>query len=141
MNLFNSGCVGGAYWSVVGPGKNLRLGSTPEIENYKFRWLGSDTAGSISLFDGEIFPGRLPEPVTLVGPIDVGNLGGAVLTCERSENAVAYELLLGLEPGKITEYMVVSDTPEPPNKVITELPFGESERPVRLDDLCRSHSH
>jgi parallel beta-helix repeat protein len=134
MNLFNSGCVGGAYWSVVGPGKNLQLGSTPEIENYKFRWLGSDTAGSISLFDGEIFPGKLPEPVTLVGPIDPGNLGGAVLTCEHSANAIGYELLLGLEPGKITEYMVVSDTPEPPNEVITELPFERTWWTVRARD-------
>ena len=95
MNQFNSGCVGGAYWSVVGPGKNLQLASTPDRENYKFRWLGSDVAGSIDLFDETIFPGRLPEPVTLVGPVDIKYSGGAVLTCEYSENAIGYELLLG----------------------------------------------
>lgn len=34
MNQFNNGVIAGAYWSVIGPGKNLQLASTPDVETY-----------------------------------------------------------------------------------------------------------
>ena len=64
-NAFNHGVVAGAYWSVVGPGRNLQLASTPGVQTYKFRWIGSATTGHMEFYDEPNHPGRLPEPVTL----------------------------------------------------------------------------
>ena len=91
MNAFNHGIVAGAYWSVVGPGKNLQLASALGEQIYEFKWYGSDSSGYMTFLDEPNHPGRLPEPVTLVGPVDVGDPNGAVFTCEESENAVSYE--------------------------------------------------
>jgi len=131
MNDFNSGVVAGAYWSVVGPGKNLQL--APQT-TYYFRWDGSEQSGSMNFFNESLYPGELPEPVTLVGPLDVGDPNGAVLTCEESENAVAYQLLFGSDPYRVMDYQVVSDTPEPPSAVITTLPFEDTWWTVRARD-------
>jgi len=134
MNQFNGGLVAGAYWSVIGPGKNLQLALTPDRETYKFRWHGSRTSGYMDFYDEPNLPAKLPEPVTLVGPVDVGDPNGAVLTCQESENAVGYQLLLGAEPHRVIDYTVVSDTPEPPNAVIAELPFERTWWTVKARD-------
>jgi hypothetical protein len=135
MNQFNNGVVAGAYWSVAGPGKNLQLASTGD-KTYVFRWPGSslhDEHG-IELYDEAKYPGRLPEPVTLVGPIDIGEPNGAVLTCEESENATGYQLLFGSDPYRVMDYNIFSDTTYPPNEVITTLPFDETWWTVRIRD-------
>ena len=134
MNRFNNGLVAGAYWSVVGPGKNLQLALTPDREIYKFRWNGSTDSGSMDLYDEPYFPAKLPEPVTLIGPVDVGVPNGSVLTCEESENAVGYQLLFGSEPYRVMDYDIVSDTPSPPDAVITTLPFEDTWWTVRIRD-------
>ncbi|MHC4366194.1 MAG: PKD domain-containing protein [Planctomycetota bacterium] len=134
MNIFKGGCVAGSYWSVLGPGKNLQLASTPDMEMYRFRWTGSDSSGLMDFYDEGVFPGRLPEPVTLIGPIGGSDPNGAVLTCEPSENAVGYELLLGADLHRVMDFMVVSDTPEPPSAAITELPFEQTWWTVRARD-------
>ena len=79
-------------------------------------------------------PHRLPEPVTLVGPVDVGYPNGVVLTCQASENAVGYQLLFGTDPYRVMDYDIISDTPDPPNEVITTLPFEETWWTVRIRD-------
>jgi hypothetical protein len=81
-------------------------------------------------------PGRLPEPITLVGPIEGagGEAVGAVLTCLESENAVGYELLLGSDPYRIMDYMVVYDGPTPPDTPVNELPYEETWWTVRARD-------
>ena len=134
MNQFNNGVVAGAYWSVIGPGKNLQLASIPGAQTYKFQWYGDAYSGYADYYDESNHPGRLPEPVTLVGPIDVGDPNGAVLTCEESENAVGYQLLFGSDPYRVMDYNVISDTPSPPNEVITKLPLDAGWWTVRVYD-------
>ena len=133
MNKFNSGVVAGAYWSVVGPGKNLRLARS---DAYYFEWDGGVQSGSMDFYDETQYPGRLPEPVTLMGPPDgtVLDANGVVLSCEVSENAVGYQLLFGSEPYKVMDYTIASDTPEPPSELITELPFVKTYWTVRVYD-------
>jgi len=134
MNQFNNGVIAGAYWSVIGPGKNLQLASTPDAQTYKFQWNGDASSGYMDFHDEPNHPGRLPEPVTLVGPIDVGDPNGVVFTCEESENAIGYQLLFGFDPYSVMDYTIVSDTPVPPNEVITTLPFEETWWTVRAYD-------
>jgi len=131
---FNHGVIAGAYWSVVGPGKNLQLASTPDAQTYLFKWHGQASAGHMDFYDEPNHPGRLPEPVTLVGPVDVDYPNGVVLTCQASENAVGYQLLFGTDPYRVTDYEIISDTPDPPNEVITTLPFEETWWTVRIRD-------
>ena len=134
MNKFNSGVVAGAYWSVIGPGKNLQL--APQTNAYYFRWDGDEVSGGMSVYDETLHPGRLPEPVTLVGPEDgaVVDVNGIVLSCEVSENAIGYQLLFGCEPYRMMDYMIVSDTPEPPSEVITTFPYEQTFWSVRVYD-------
>lgn len=133
MNQFNNGVVAGAYWSVIGPGKNLQLASTGDY-TYVFKWPGGlNLEEPIELFDESSYPGRLPEPVTLVEPIYVGDSNLVILTCEESENAVGYELLLGTNPYRVMDYNIITDTPIPPNDVVA-LPFEEGWWTIRVRD-------
>ncbi len=138
MNQFNHGVVAGAYWSVLGPGKNLQLALTPGRVPYQFRWSGSSSSGTMGYFDESLHPGRLPEPVTLVGPLSTGVAGQVRLTCKPSENAVRYQLLLGPDPYRVMDYNVVSETPGPPESVITKLPFERTWWTVRAYDAYGS---
>ncbi|MBN2180907.1 MAG: right-handed parallel beta-helix repeat-containing protein, partial [Sedimentisphaerales bacterium] len=133
MNEFNGGLVAGAYWSVVGPGKNLQLARTPLYEVYKFHWEGTLT-GEMQFFDEMNFPARLPKPVTLLSPVDIGDPNGVVLTCQESENAAGYQLLIGENPNRVMDFVIISDTPTPPSEVITTLPFEKSWWTVRAYD-------
>jgi len=134
MNKFNLGVVGGAYWSVIGPGKNLQLASTLGVETYSFKWYGSTSSGYMDFYDETNHPGRLPEPVTLVGPVDIGDPNGFILTCEERENAVGYELLFGSDPYRVMDYEVISDTPTPPNHILTIIPSDKTWWTVRIRD-------
>jgi len=131
MNTFNYGLVAGAYWSVIGPGRHLQLASTPNGQPYKFEWAGWNPLGYIDLYDETKHMGLLPEPVTLVTPHAGEDANGVVLTCEESENAISYQLLLGPDPTSLAEYTIVSETPEPPRATITSLPFPEPCLPPR----------
>ena len=137
MNTFNNGLVAGAYWSVIGPGKNLELGPT---DAYYFRWDADEQSGHMSLLNEALHPGRLPEPVTLVGPDDgaIVDASGAVFTCQESENAVDYQLLFGPDPHHVKDYYVISDTSSPPTEVITSSPFEQTWWTVRVRDLYGS---
>lgn len=134
MNKFNHGVIGGAYWSVLGPGKNLQLASTPEVETYSFKWIGNESSGYMDFYDESNHPGMLPEPVTLIGPLDVEDPNGFVLTCEQSENAVGYELMIGSDPYRVMDYDIISDTPAPPNEVVTEIPSEKTWWTIRVHD-------
>lgn len=134
LNNFNQGVVAGAYWSVIGPGKNLQLASTPGVQTYRFDWYGENSSGTMDFTNVLNHPGMLPEPVTLIEPADAGDPNGFVLTCEESENAVGYELLLGGDPSRVVDYDVISDTPAPPNDVITTLPPDKTWWTVRVRD-------
>jgi hypothetical protein len=138
MNVFNNGVIAGAYWSVVGPGRNLQLASTPEVRSYNFRWYGDSYSGNMNfcLNVGHLgrLPGRLPEPVTLIGPEDGASVdaNGAVLSCKESENAIGYQLLIGSDPYH-TVYLI-SDTPIPPEQVISSSPFEQTWWTVKAYD-------
>jgi hypothetical protein len=134
MNQFNHGVIGGMYWSVMGPGKNLQLASTPGVATYSFTWYGGESSGYMGFYDESNHPGRLPEPVTLIGPIDTGEPNGFVLTCQESENAVGYELLLGNDPYRVMDFDIISDTPAPPNDIITTLPDDGIWWTIRVRD-------
>lgn len=140
MNQFNHGVIGGVYWSVLGPGKNLQLASTPDVATYSFTWYGSKSSGYMDFYDEPNHPGRLPEPVTLIGPPDgaVVDANGAVLSCEVSENAIGYQLLLGSEPYRVMDYMIISDTPVPPNEVITSFPYEQTWWTIKVYDAFGS---
>jgi hypothetical protein len=131
-NVFNKGVIGGAYWSVVGPGKNLQLASHSN-EYFYFAWAGDSTSGQMRFYDEAKYPARLPEPVTLIEPNYVGDSNGVILTCEESENAIGYELLLGNDPYRVMDYNIISDTPTPPNDIVI-LPFEEGWWTVRVRD-------
>jgi azurin len=133
-NQFNGGIVAGAYWSVIGPGKNLQLAMAPDRAIYMFNWEGTDNAGDMNFYDENNYPARLPEPVTLLDPVDAGVPGGVVLTCQESENAIGYQLLFGADPHRVMDYEIVSDTPTPPSEVITTLPFEETWWTVKVYD-------
>lgn len=135
-NAFNGGLVAGAYWSVVGPGRNLQLASTPGAIAYQYRWNGA--AGRMEFFEDGRATGRLPEPVTLVGPVEADASGQAMLTCEFSRNAVTYQLLFGGDPDRVMDYEVISETPGPPDAVVTELPFETTWWTVRVADAYGS---
>jgi hypothetical protein len=140
LSKFNSGVVAGAYWSVKGPGKNLQLASTPDLEIYKFKWYGWSSSGYMDFYDEPNHPGRLPEPVTLIGPPDgaVVDTNGAVLSCEVSENAIGYQLLFGSEPYRVMDYMIISDTPVPPSEVITSFPYEQTWWTIKVYDAFGS---
>jgi parallel beta-helix repeat protein len=141
MNNFNSGVVAGAYWSVIGPGKNLQL--APQSDAYYFRWDGGEQSGVMSLYDEALHPGRLPEPVTLVGPENGSfvDANGDVFSCEESENAIGYQLLFGPDPHRVMDYYVISDTLSPPTDIITASPFEQTWWTVRAYDQYGSTIH
>jgi hypothetical protein len=134
MNQFNNGLVAGAYWSVLGPGKNLQLAPTPDKRTYMFKWVGSVSSGYMDFYNESQYPGKLPEPVTLAEPVYLEEERGYRLTCEESENAVGYELLVGSDPYRVMDYEVLSNTPAPPNGVTTPLFFEEGWWTVRARD-------
>ena len=131
---FNQGIIGGAYWSVIGPGSNLQLSSINDTIIYQFKWYGNRSSGHMEFYDELNHPGRLPEPVTLLDPIEVADSNGFVLTCEESENAVSYELLFGADPYRVMDYDIISDTPTPPNHTITAIPSDKTWWTVRVHD-------
>jgi hypothetical protein len=137
-SVFNHGLAAGAYWSVVGPGKNLELASPSGQPIYVFKWTGSASSGSLDFYDESSYPGRLPEPVTLAAWINTskasGEIDGAVLSCHYSENAVGYQLLFGSDPYGVRDYTIVSDTPTPPTDVRREFPAGETWWTIRVRD-------
>jgi hypothetical protein len=131
---FNSGVVAGEFWSVFGPGRNLQLARAPELEIYKFNWYGGAQVGHMELYDSSLSPGRLPEPVTLLGPENgaVVDGQGVVLSCQVSENAVGYQLLFGSDPRHLVYQHSFTDAP--PAHVVNEFPFEKTWWTVKVRD-------
>jgi hypothetical protein len=138
MNQFNNGVVAGAYWSVAGPGKNLHLASTPGAHTYNFTWNGGASSGNMDLYDESLYPGRLPEPVSLLvwryPWLPDGDPNGLVLTCAESENAVGYQLLSGSDPYNVAHYNIVADSNSRPAITAAMLPSSDTWWTVRVRD-------
>lgn len=136
-NAYNQGIVAGAYWSVIGPGKNLQL--TPQATGHNFHWTRD---GGMTFADETMYPGRLPEPVTLIAWANMSGLDdgfdGAALSCLESKNAAGYQLLLGSDPHRVAQYSIVSDTPIPPMDTISNFPEGHTWWTVRVRDAYGS---
>ncbi|MBW7992180.1 MAG: hypothetical protein FVQ84_19490 [Planctomycetes bacterium] len=128
--IYNGGVTAGYYLSVTGPGKNLQLAN--DAENYYFEW--NSQTDSLSLYNESQYPGRIPEAVKLIGPADgtISDANGVVLSCEISANAVGYQLLFGPTAHELN--YLVSDTPDPPEEVITEFPFETTYWTIRVHD-------
>ncbi|MHC4624936.1 MAG: right-handed parallel beta-helix repeat-containing protein [Planctomycetota bacterium] len=135
LTPFNGGVVAGAYWSVLGPRKNLQLA---RVDSYRFKWFGNADSGYMDFLYEPNYPGRLPQPVVLIGPIAGGTLDPNApvgpLTCEQSQNAVSYQLLTGPDPYRVAAYNLISETPSPPNQVITTFPFEETWWTIKVRD-------
>jgi hypothetical protein len=143
-DAFNHGLVAGAYWSVIGPGRNLQLAPAPNDTTYVFKWIDSVSPAYMDFFDESSYPGRLPEPVTLGAWVNTdfsGAADGAVLSCHTSENAVGYELLFGSDPYRVMDFHAVSDTPLPPTDIMRDLPAGQVWWTVRVRDRYGSTIH
>ena len=143
MNQFNGGVVGGAYWSVIGPGKNLQLASLPGA--YYFEWNGDVQNGATGFYSQSEYPGRLPEPVTLLDwrdpNVPAEDPNGLVLTCKESANAVGYQLLSGSDPYRIASYTAVADGATPPAVTAAMLPPGDTWWTVKVRDAHGSTIH
>jgi hypothetical protein len=128
--IYNDGVTAGYYCSVAGPGKNLQLSSG--VENYHFEW--NSRSNTLRYHNESLYPARIPEAVTLVGPEDgtFADVNGVVLSCEANDKAVSYQLLFGPTAHNLT--YLVSDTPNPPEDVITQFPFETTYWTVRVKD-------
>jgi hypothetical protein len=139
-NKFNDGVVGGAYWSVIGPGKNLQL--IPEAGVYYFQWNGNAQTGAMGFFNQSEYPGKLPEPVTLLDWHDPWLLeddpNSFVLTCRESLNAVSYQLLSGTDPYNVADYNIVADGNSPPEVTMAMLPSSDTWWTVKVRDAYGS---
>ncbi|MHC4624226.1 MAG: right-handed parallel beta-helix repeat-containing protein [Planctomycetota bacterium] len=135
---FNGGVIAGAFWSVFGPGKNLQLTLEPFGECYNFKWYGDDDAGYLDFLYEHPCVAPLPQPVELIDPYRGGTLDPNAVpgpfTCLPSQNAVGYQLLIGSAPHSVADYNIISDTPTPPNEVITPLPFEETCWTIKVRD-------
>jgi hypothetical protein len=140
MNNFNSGVVAGAYWSVIGPGKNLQLAS--QTDAYYFRWDGNTQDGKMSFFSETQYPGRLPEPVRLFVWRDPwladDDPNAILLTCQESENAVGYQFLSGSDPYHVADYNIVADSNRPPAVTAAMLPSSDTWWTVKARDTFGS---
>jgi parallel beta-helix repeat protein len=129
-DLYSDGITAGFYLSVAGPGKNLNLATN--VNKYYFEW--DWQTDYIRFYNQSLFPGRIPEAVTLVGPEDgaIIDANGAVLSCKVSKNAVAYQLLFGENPACLN--YLVSDTPSPPQQLIDAFPFDTTYWTIKARD-------
>ncbi|MHC4677010.1 MAG: hypothetical protein ACYTBZ_31390 [Planctomycetota bacterium] len=141
--MYSAGITAGAYVSVIGPAKNLQL--APAGSPYYFKWYGTEPdevydgqPDYLLFYDEFSYPGRLPEPVTLIGPQDdaVVDANGAVLSCQVSQNAVGYELLFG--PDRHNVKRVYSYGTTPPDELIREFPFEKTWWTIKAYDVFGS---
>ena len=139
MNVFNDGIIAGAYWSVIGPGKNFQLSRTHiNDEIYQFLWHGSTTDGYMSFYNESLYPGRMLGLFTLADPYEGDDPNGVILSCQECENAVGYEVLIGTDPNHVTNFKVVGDSTNLPECLITSLPAEKSWWTVRARDAYGS---
>lgn len=138
-NQFSEGRIAGAYWSVIGAGRNLQR--SPEAALLFFHWEGDLRHGRMAFADESTWPGTLPEPVTPIGPVRIGQTNDIILTCKESHNAIGYQFLLGSDPNHIMDFQVLSDTPGPPQIALAELPSESVWWTVRVYDRFGSAIH
>lgn len=127
-NAYSNGMGSGAFWSVFGEGQHLDFGRKTGKPLYFYKWTGDEKQGAYALYSTTSGNGLLPEPVRLNAPIyDEDNK--VLLTCQASENAVAYELLVGAESDNMA--LLGSSAPKPFD-VAVALPEGTRYWTIRV---------
>jgi hypothetical protein len=131
LDYTNGGLTAFAYLSLIGSGKNYQL----KTASQKYYFVINSTE-SIVFFNQSSYPGKILAPVTLAGPADGATIDpqGAAFSCGPVENAVGYQLLLGFDPNRVMDYSIVSDTPTPPQQIISTLPHEHTWWTVRAYD-------
>jgi hypothetical protein len=124
---YDEGKVGGPYWSVFGPGKNLQPFTWTADKQakywykvYNFAW--NDFSNPLDFYDEVLYPAKLPQPVTLLPQVGSSFKSGIVFTCQPCMNVAGYQLLFGDTPENMN--YVVSDTSETPAEPIHSIPAG-----------------
>jgi len=87
-------------------------------DNHRYRLVHNQAQWDFFM---SVAPGIL-KPATLINPTAVGSIvvfDGAFLTCQESENAVGYQVLVGSDPHSVLDYTILSDTPTPPTQAVT----------------------
>jgi hypothetical protein len=130
-DMYNHGVTAGFFLSVAGPARDLQLAVEGLVYYFECPAVAVDC---LRQTNGGLYPGLVLEPVRLLGPDDGAALsaGGDVLTCATSEHAARYELLFGPDSDHLT--MLVSQTPDPPDVLVAELPFEPTYWTVRVVD-------
>jgi parallel beta-helix repeat protein len=134
-DFYNNGITAGAYYSVAGPGKNLELAPHSESLRYYFEWEWPlISPAPLKFYNESLYPGRLPELPTLVGPADGDTVdaNGVVLSCQVCQNVVGYQLLTGPNPYDLK--YIISDTPSPPENIITAFPHETIYWTIKVRD-------
>src|SRR5262249_25600680 len=95
---FNNGGLAGAFFSVIGPGKNYQLETSQS--DYYFGWTAIKSASfpikNLVQLRPITCPARLPGLVQLQGPEDGALVqpGKAMFACQPVLNAVRYQILI-----------------------------------------------
>jgi len=141
---FNDGVFAGAFFSVIGPGRNHQLET--QRSEYYFGWKGLTHAGlgyparNLVPMLPELYPARLPSVVELLGPTN-GTLavgGKTLLSCQPVINAAKYQILIGPDPRQVDRVAWEGETP--PDLALAKLPFSRTWWTVRATDAYGSAS-
>ncbi len=123
---FNNGIYSGAFFSVLGPGKNYRVEDASELY---FGW-AQPKSGVYSLAAGiqvlpHTYPAVWPGLVELTGPSNESKLSFSSneenFSCKPVLNAETYQLLIGKSANDLT--CVAWQGSEPPDQPLKQLPF------------------
>ena len=138
----NDTALGGAYFSLAGPGRYHQLNTSNAF--YDLGWQATDSRRFL-LEDLEILSPAtskaiLPAPISPVGPDDGSVIGpeGVLISCEPVERAVRYQVVVGPDPKFVTA--VISESFSPPSEKLLVLPYPETFWSVRALDVHGSYA-
>ena len=142
---FHGGVFAGAFFSVVGPGKNYQL-ETGKSEYY-FGWTngvdasyGSFPVNTLLKMQPAASPARFPGAVILTGPTNgaLATPGRVIPSCATVTNAVKFQLLIGPDPQRV--FSLVSEGSAPPTNALAQLPYGRTWWTIRATDAYGTSS-
>lgn len=136
---FNGGVFGGAFFSLIGPGKNYQL-ETGKSE-YHFGWTnganssyGSFPVTRLVRMAPTVYPARLPGVVELNGPAN-GTLATprrTIFSCLPVTNSVKYQVFIGPDAQHVTS--LAWEGSAPPANSLASLPFSKTWWTIRASD-------